>query len=177
MGRQTRKIMDYRLIIIFSIYLTEGVLGLDCHAMKCLYNATTGQDENCMSLGDLTDANKTSCAFFPCMKATGRESNGNGGNIDIRIYYCGHDADYKPVCDFEDDCAKDKTQAFTFKPSQPSVSGTEILVTEIYGAEVCCCTKSGDMCNGSGLMEESHQPRHQLRPPAGCSSLPQNMNI
>ena len=36
------------------------------------------------------------------MKATGRESNGNGGNIDIRIYYCGHDADYKPVCDFEE---------------------------------------------------------------------------
>merc|ERR1711997_1311683 len=148
------QIMDYRLIIIiFSIYLTKGVHGLDCHAMKCLYNATTGHDEDCISLGDLTDANKTSCAFYPCMKATGREMI-DGSSIDIRIYYCGHDADYKNVCEHEDDCGKDNL-AFTFRPSQPTVNGTEIPVTEIYEAEVCCCTSSGDMCNGSGLMEEN----------------------
>merc|ERR1711997_621235 len=110
------QIMDYRLIIIiFTIYLTKGVLGLDCHAMKCLYNATTGHDEDCVSLGDLMDTNKTSCAFYPCMKATGRELR-NGSSIDIRIYYCGHDANYKNVCEHEDDCGKDKAQAFTFEP-------------------------------------------------------------
>merc|ERR1712203_248288 len=140
MGRRTLKIMDYRLIIIFSIYLTKGVLGLDCHAMKCSYNATTGLDEDCVSLGDLTDANKTSCAFYPCMKATGRELK-DGVNIDIRIYYCGHDALYKPVCENKDDCGKDAKQAFTFKPSRPSVNGTSgslTEVTEIHSAEVCC---------------------------------------
>merc|ERR550539_1710363 len=149
--------MDYRLIIIFAIYLTEGVSCLDCHAMKCTYNATTGLDEDCVSLGDLMDVNKTSCAFYPCMKATGRESK-DDVNKDIRIYYCGHDANYKPVCEHEDDCGKDTKQAFTFKASRPSLNGTFgalTEVTEIYNAEVCCCTSSGDMCNGSGLMEEN----------------------
>merc|ERR1711997_405886 len=157
MGRRTLKIMDYRLvIIIFTIYLTKGVLGLDCYAMKCSYNTSSEMDEDCVSLGDLTDANSTSCAFYPCMKATGRELI-DGVATDIRIYYCGHDANYKNVCDFEDDCDGDD-QAFTFKPSVPFVNGTVAAnlteVTEIYAAEVCCCS-SGDQCNGSGLMEES----------------------
>merc|ERR1712038_72452 len=142
--RRTLKIMDYRLIIILTIYLTEGALGLDCHAMKCDYNVTSGYDLECASLGDLEDANRTSCAFYPCMKAEGRE-NRNGSSFDIRIYYCGHDANYKNVCEYEDDCGKE-TQAFTFEPSHPSVNGSSATlteVTEIIGAEVCCCTSSG----------------------------------
>ena len=35
------------------------------------------------------------------MKATGRELI-DGVATDIRIYYCGHDANYKNVCDFEE---------------------------------------------------------------------------
>merc|ERR1711874_240284 len=85
MGRRTLKIMDYRLIIILTIYLTEGALGLDCHAMKCDYNVTSGYDLECTSLGDLEDANRTSCAFYPCMKAEGRE-NRNGSSFDTRIF-------------------------------------------------------------------------------------------
>merc|ERR1712241_185109 len=148
MGRRRLKIMDYRLIIILTIYLTQGVFCLDCHAMKCTYNVTTGLDVDCESLGDLTDTNRTSCAFFPCMKATGRELKGEE-LIDIRIYYCGHDAEFQNVCESEDACGKD-TQAFTFQPSSQ-----ESAVTEIIEAEVCCCTSSGDMCNGSGLMKEN----------------------
>ena len=61
----------------------------------------SGLDEDCEPLGDLTDTNRTSCAFYPCMKATGRESK-DEELIDIRIYYCGHDADFNSVCENED---------------------------------------------------------------------------
>merc|ERR1712115_207701 len=172
MGKRL-KIMDYRLIIILTIYLNQGVFCLDCHAMKCTYNVTTGLDEDCEPLGDLTDTNRTSCAFYPCMKATGRESK-DEELIDIRIYYCGHDADFNSVCENEDDCGKD-TQAFTFKPSSPS---GESAVTEIIEAEVCCCTSSGDMCNGSGLMKENSAINLGLNTVlSGCSSFHQNIEM
>ena len=63
-----------------------------------------------------------------------------GSLIDIKITFSYEDT--------QDDCGKDTKQAFTFKPSRPSVNGTSgslTEVTEIHSAEVCCCTSSGDM--------------------------------
>merc|ERR1711874_632434 len=141
--RLTRAIMDSRLIlIVFSIYLTKEVTnGLQCNAMLCTVD--NGLDAECHSLGK--QENSTECGFFPCMKATGKDEN----SADIRIYYCGHDSDYTEICKKEDDCGK-KGIDFTFQSTEVEPTVT-ISVKE---AKVCCCT-SGDLCNGSGLMEES----------------------
>merc|ERR1712241_1026818 len=141
--RITRLSMDSRLIIIvFSIYLTRGVSnGLQCNALWCFVNG--GTDTSCENLGKVE--NSTECGFYPCMKATGK----NEKNQDIRIYYCGHDEDYSALCKHEDKCGN-KAVDFVFKSADLEDDET----INMKEALVCCCT-SGDMCNGSGLMEES----------------------
>merc|ERR1712156_891311 len=143
MGRLTRAIMDSRLLlIVFSIYLTKEVTnGLQCNAMLCTVD--NGLDAVCQSLGKTE--NSTECGFYPCMKATGK----NEKNEDFRIYYCGYDEDYSALCKHEDKCGN-KAVDFVFKSAD--VENDETI--NMKEALVCCCT-SGDMCNGSGLMEES----------------------
>merc|ERR1711894_45773 len=138
------KIMDPRLILVFTICLTRGVLGYTCYAMRCSLN-DHDEDKECVGLGIPGNLeNTTECAFFPCMKATGTDSD---TKEKIRLYYCGYDESFSNICEFEDKCGKNKLD-FKFK-------SPDVPVVNVSEAKVCCCN-SDDLCNISGeLMEEN----------------------
>merc|ERR1712038_787602 len=137
---RTQKTMDPRLIILFTVCLTKGVFGFECWAKKCTTDID-GNDVDCVDLG--SRGNVTECGFFPCMKATGKDSESN-----IKIQYCGYDEAYSKICEKEDGCRK-KSLDFMFKSNEVD---PEIKI-DVKDAKVCCCT-SGDRCNGA-MMEEN----------------------